>query len=512
MTRDHESLKALAEQCGIPRDSARLLAWDANSVHGFVFDTTNAAAVRGASHLLKDLDDQLRDGRGLKLKANQILFAGGGSGLAIVEKDRISEVARKLHDLYARKTRVATCTYAAVNATGDFKEHYNDVQGELARERTRSGPDASPAVPFFVQRCEVCGHRAAAIQQDRKSGTRPECLVCHHCIQAGKSNRWAEKETSDFETIADPKGFLAVVYIDGNGIGSRISRLPTPQAYRTFSKALTEIFTDSFDEIVKQFGLKKDDEIDPDDKRQGKAYQRPICGGDDLVAILPGHVAMPLARRLLERIETAADGHEGLRHEAFKDLDPIGAAAGVAIGKVNFPIRHLLEEAEELLGSAKQRVYRDKVRSALDFAEIGDGTPRRESAKPERLRGSKSLYQSGRPYSLPELQEFSRRFRIIRDAAFGRSQLYSLRTYAQSGRAQLRNHVLYQAGRREEWRELIRKLANDEGAELEKKTCTDQIVPTYSGDAVFDVADMIELLDHWHEPGEGPQPREGIRS
>ncbi len=39
-----------------------------------------------------------------------------------------------------------------------------------------------------------------------------------------------------------------------------------------------------------------------------------------------------------------------------------------------FPVRHLIEEAEELLKTAKTRVYGDdEVRSALDFAEVADG-------------------------------------------------------------------------------------------------------------------------------------------
>lgn len=129
---------------------ARLLGWDANSVHGFVFDTTNATAIRGASYLLKGLDEDLHEGEVLGLDRSQVLFAGGGSGLAVVSEGQAEVAVSRLHRLFAERTLVGTCCAVAVPlGSGDtpFNDVYAACQSELARERVLRGSDAEPAVP-----------------------------------------------------------------------------------------------------------------------------------------------------------------------------------------------------------------------------------------------------------------------------------------------------------------------------------------------------------------------------
>jgi hypothetical protein len=493
---------------GPPPGGGRLLAWDANSIHAFVFDTTNATGIRGASDVLRAIDLSLRDGAELKLAKGQVLFSGGGSGLAVVANDQVPSVRERLHEIFARRTRIATCTVADVDLAGDggFKERVCAVGLALGRDRILTGPDSEPAVPFFAARCQVCGRRAVAVIKLRKgiAEGRRECQPCHDRIEQGKRNLRFQGEPSGFEHVADGEregeGFYAVVYLDGNRIGRTLSDLESPLAYATFSRVLGDLLGDEFHRTAKRYRL-------DEDQRGGSAlgaYQLPICGGDDVVAILPGEVAVPFTRDLIDRIERAAD-----REAAFKG-QRIGAAAGVAIGRATFPVRHLLAEAEGLLKAAKRRVYGDeKVRSALAFSVVTDGSPRIASVEAERwARGRAELLLSGLPYTGEELATFSRRFRIVRKASqVGRSQLYALQTHALRGPRQLRNHVLYQMGRRQEWAGLALALSGrDESLFREPDACEAQFAPTYGDLKVFDIGDMIELLDHWREPdGEGPR-------
>ncbi len=106
------------------------------------------------------------------------------------------------------------------------------------------------------------------------------------------------------------------------------------------------------------------------------------------------------------------------------------------------------------------------------------------------------------------MRTFSGRFgKILAQAEVGRSQLYAVQRFAQAGPAQLRNHVLYQIGRREEWRQLVAQLAAeddvvDDSVIADKERCMAALVPIYGGREVFDLGDMIELLGHWQEPVE----------
>ncbi len=494
----------------LPPNEAALVKWDTNSIHSFVFDSTNATGIRGASDVLRRVDQRLRNGKALRISREQILFVGGGSGLAVVPQAEVPSLSRSLHAFFADQTRVATCSVAAVPLiAGDenFGMRVQAVDRALSRKRLLKGSGAEPLVPFFAKRCEVCGRRAAAIEKPRgvDHTPRPECEPCHFRIEKGKQNVRFQNEPTDYEDIADSVrgGFIAVLYLDGNRMGRTLLKLTNPLDYSAFSLTLSQIFEKSFEEVAKRYGLQEETKGD-----KGSSYQLPICGGDDLVAILPGDAAIPFARDLLEEIQTAGDGDPVFER---LEVEELGASAGIAIGHKKFPVRHLLSEAEALLESAKKRVYRDGARSALDFAVVDDGSPRIESVEPERWEPSEAgLLLSGRPYSLPEMQTLSSRFGVVRDAGrkIGQSQLFSLRRYGHAGPAQLRNHVLYQVGRTPGWRELINRLAKlesgveDDGAARDKDTCLNQIAPNYGEFRILDVADMIELYDHWREPAE----------
>lgn len=507
-----ELRRYVAEGKGRLAAQARLLAWDANSIHAFVFDTTNATGIRGASDILKETDNELRRGNALGVDHRQILFAGGGSGLAVIAQEREAESVDRLHRLFATRTLVATCSAAAVDLVSEsesFADRAAAAGRELARGRALTGPDAEPAVPFFVERCRVCGRRAAAEAPPRGVSREPrlECEPCNLRIERGKKNVRYQHEPSDYAAVADDagKGFYAALYADGNGVGRALTSLDSPLRYATFSRALAELVRKSFEETAQRYGLAEDSENGGNGHSAG-TLQLPICGGDDLVAILPGKFAVPFARDLLARLQAKADANPDLKAARF------GASAGVAIGHVKFPIRHLLGEAEELLSMAKRRVYANptNVRSALSFAVVTDGSPRSESVEPERwARGGAEMLLSGCPYELGEVERFSRRLTAFRQrGGVGGTQLYALKRHALSGAAQLRNHVLYQIGRRSEWRELVEALAGgDTGVLRDKERCFEAVVPVYGGRRVFDVADMIEVLDHWREPAEaGAEP------
>lgn len=493
---------------------ACLLAWDANSVHGYVFDTTNATCIRGASARLRGIDEELLRGGALGVSKEQILYSGGGSGMAVMSRARAEASEAILHWAFAEKTLTATCTTAVVGlgeGEESFRGKIDEVFRTLSQNRFLISPDAEPVVPFFAERCRVCGRRAAS-QLARRSAApdgRLECEPCYQRIQTGRQSRHFENEPSDFEDIVDRKGFYAVVYVDGNGVGRLLSELKKPLEYAGISREVDRLLRTSVRQLAEDYGLHSVEEEGEGEsalprKRQGR-YQLPICGGDDLVAILPGEVAVPFARDLLRAIQDGSDASPVLQGAR------LGAAGGAAISHVKFPVRHLLSEAESLLDLAKKRVYQEpgEVRSALSFAVITDGSPRAESMKLERLEAGRpgAVLLSGKPYSLDELETFSTRFRSFRGASMGKSQLYALLRSAQGGPAQLRSQILYQIGRRQEWRTLVETLAPDRKGLLEDAdACVEAVVPRYGGRPVFDVADMLDLYDHWQESTKTGKP------
>ncbi len=486
---------------GAVPEGAWLLNWDANSVHGFVFDTTNPSVIRGASVMLSALDALFRGGQALGLDPAQVLYSGGGAGLAVVSERQVEDVERRLHQLFAEKTMVATCTAAAVplgDGSEPFSARMRVLMSLLARRRGQLSPDAEPSVPFFAARCVLCGKRAAAGSVLRRGapGGRLECEPCRRRIEVAKTAARSEREAGDFADLKDANGSYAIVYLDGNGIGRTIQEIPSPLELAAFSQRLAELLRTSFDRVAEQLDLREVAEEETSQRGKGR-FQRPICGGDDLVALVPAEISLQLSQTLIQLLEEEADRDRILCGRR------IGAGAGIAIGKVGFPARHLLHEAEELLKSAKRRVYRDGERSAVDFAVLLDGSPRSEAQARERFEagaadaGSPTMLRSGKPYSLEELCRLTRRLEILR-GGLGRSQLYALQRYGLAGPGQLRNHVLYQIARHESWRTVIQKLA-EAGPEVlrDAEACLAQVVPTYGGRRVFDLGDLLEAMDCW---------------
>jgi hypothetical protein len=483
---------------------ASLLHWDTLSVHGYVFDTTNPSVVRGASGLLRELDDALRAGTLPGLEATQILYAGAGSGLAVITSARAEAVIAELHGLFARRTRVATVGAVAVRlgqGGEPFSESAQRARRQLARERGLRAPDVEASVPFFADRCAICGRRAAAYRPTRASAPagRLECAPCRERIEAAKRLLAQGGETEDLDRLADAEGFYAVLYLDGNGIGRTVRSLESPLQYTRFSQALATLLRAGFEAVAHRFGLREEG---TGGDRPGATYQLPVCGGDDLVAILPADVAVPVARDLLAHLERMADASEIFRQHR------IGASAGIALARSGFPVRHLLLEAEALLELAKQRVYRqgqpEPVRSAVAWGLVLDGSPRAESLELARFAAEPpALLRSGLPYSLPELGLFSQRLQTLRAAApeVGRSQLHALLRFGQAGPHQLRNHALYQIARHPAWQALVRSWAGlAEGAPLSADAAFAAIVPRYGERSIFDLPDVLPLLDHWREP------------
>ena len=398
---------------------AQLVSWDANSIHAFVFSTTNASGIRGASDYLAEIDASLRSGVELGLSPSQILFAGGGSGMAVVEEAQVSGVAEALHKFFARKSLIATCSVGSVPlAGGRFHEQIAAVSREMTRSRLEIGPDPEPFVPFFAERCRVCGQRAAAKTQPRANDpARLECLPCHRSVNRGKIDKGKRGEKSveeqSFQEIADREegGYYAVLYADGNGVGNIIQTLCSPWQYARFSYLLDYLVSQSFDAIVERYGLKKE----TGDLGTKRAHQKAICAGDDIVAIVPGEIAVPLARDLLKDFEERVAARPVHPDLDTSDLDLTGLAlsAGVTMAQVRMPVRHLLQEAEELLKRAKSRHYSRPDRSiglsSLDFSVLRDGSPRAEV--PEELESVVAWSLAKNPLERPSASELAAAYR-----------------------------------------------------------------------------------------------------
>jgi len=181
--------------------------------------------------------------------------------------------------------------------------------------------------------------------------------------------------TDKLDELGQQKGesHIAIVHIDGNGMGKLFQDAKTLEELRNLSCSVKKVTSDSFTELVRHV-VDKFPEIEaafgydekhkwPEEKGKKIMPFRPIIiGGDDITFVSEGRLGIYLAKLFLEFFET--NGKD------IKDNEGRGlsACAGVAITKTKYPFYRGYELSEELCGNAKKRrLKKEDQGSWLDF-------------------------------------------------------------------------------------------------------------------------------------------------
>ena len=174
---------------------------------------------------------------------------------------------------------------------------------------------------------------------------------------------------------------VAVIHIDGNGVGGVMRRLDevlsekgrgalrselevaegSGDALRTFVLEISErldaavklAFRSAWERVAK---LARKDAEDSNKQYTAIPVVPVILGGDDVTVITSGDYALPFAAAYLRYYEEATRSDPILRYltpPEGQDTGPMTAAAGVAIVKRNFPFHIAYELAEKLVDRAK---------------------------------------------------------------------------------------------------------------------------------------------------------------
>ena len=185
----------------------------------------------------------------------------------------------------------------------------------------------------------------------------------------------------NFADLADKSGFIAVVHIDGNGMGNRSNALNSRAdaedwaAFRALRQRFTESVKESYRAALERTMDAVKPEADTEAKWNGKPFLplRPvILAGDDVCFVSAGNLGLECARVFLEF----------LAYQAKNEVDgmPYPACAGVVLVHKNYPFHRAYDLAEELCSNAKKygtRLDRNGGVSAMDwhieFGQLKDG-------------------------------------------------------------------------------------------------------------------------------------------
>jgi CRISPR-associated protein Cmr2 len=272
------------------------------------------------------------------------------------------------------------------------------------------------------------------------------------------------------------QGFVAYLYADGNNMGGYVQQIQTPEAYRQFSRDVSEATEQAVYRALAQHlqahrlrGLPPDPESGRD--RNGEwihPFEILTIGGDDVLMVVPAHKALDIAATFCEQFEQillaksatyAARSLGQVPHRYPADspdqLCRLSTSAGVLFASEDTPIYYAERLTEQLLKSAKSRAKKLKPRdqdfsvATIDFLSLKSVTliassiqDFRQQALENRQNGHLLKLYAG-PYTVPEIRGLLRTVQALQAADFPRSQLYQIRGFLEKGKRTATLNYLY---------------------------------------------------------------------
>lgn len=347
-----------------------LVVFDVPSIKDYVFGTDRLVGIRGASALLDHLN-RIKTERFLRGKlgngAVETVFAGGGASQFLITGDggRIDEVIEELKGHFVRETRggLQLVSGRAEMVPGQYRETLASAFMRMKREKEENPVPPTPAIHSgLIRECDSCSGMATSA--DEHAGDEVIlCDVCHRKLDFGRTNKglWRGfeeflesrgiKESYErpptFEEIGESSkkaGYLALVYADGNQMGKIIRSIDNPKKFAFFSVTVDTCIREAcYEALHEQLS------------NSGTRADILLLGGDDLLVCMSADAAFPFA------ISVANKFHQKTK-ERFRGneiaapgtrVEGVTLSLGIAFGKSHTPFFVLLDQAEELLRSAK---------------------------------------------------------------------------------------------------------------------------------------------------------------
>ncbi len=470
-----------------------LVVLDTPGIKQFVFGADALAEIRGASALLDDLNRNQTERKlqaALGDDAVRTVFANGGAAQFIVTVDDRRQLEQALAELlryYREQTGGEMRPVYGVAALDDRPTYQQAVQRAFAalqlQRQCAFGHRAVPLLPILLE-CQSTSYlpvananytwgnerlqlsQAAIAKRDAIRRLRRqnvwygwlEWLEQQDRAIAGTLQEYADDlrppTISDIGSHQDPlrperdrRGYIGLIYADGNAMGQLVQELDGPEVTAAFSELVDgSIRTACYQAL--QTVCRREIQLAVRTIRNQES-PRPLpadillLGGDDLLVLLPARRALDFALEVTARFEQLT--REGQQSPQFPEsakaffrqrgLDQSGLtiSCGVVIARDHYPFYLLLELAQELLDSAKKGGHSDPDRAPywspayIDFhAVAGSVTQELEAIRRDDYQCDSNHPRTLRPYRRERLLQLRDAARQLQQAAIPKSKLHDL--------------------------------------------------------------------------------------
>jgi hypothetical protein len=535
------------DQSNQPLSPPILLLADTDATQAYVFESNKLPEIRGASRQLHDLNDRI--GKMVTAAGGDLIYAGGGGLLALVEEETAAaNLTASIEALYPQQTGAATITAVArplppTAQPDEFGEAVSWLTHVLRRRKTSKGaPPFWECLPYQT-RCASCQKRPALFGQ-----AGDWCAVCtakrfyegrlawfrrfeaviprSHPYYKGRTE--ALEHPQDLQELGQvyvtEPGYIAFIYLDGDGIGQHLQGLQRREQYQAFSARMQEVTeTAVFNALAAHLrvseikGSAARAEVGQPGLVNKSLWIHPFeiitIGGDDVMLIAPAHAALPIAaaigRAFREELSPFARQKLGLE-------EPITMSGGVVLADDHTAVRMLRDLAGQLQDEAK-KAGGDRldflVLKSADMLAASVGGVR--DAYPYRLVGGdrrtgKDVRLLARPYTHAQVETLWEQLGELKGKRFANSQMHLLAEALLDGRSPATLFYEYQRQRSRHDRDAYERLHQlltdlyDAGA---RDPLPWQVV---SGDeeysfqtALWDLAELYDFAPALEEEGHG---------
>lgn len=338
---------------------------DIMSIQRYIFSSNKLKMNLGASYIIETLFNDFKDDKSIK----EIVYTGGGNALLYFDN---KENASKFLKQWSKKTLIEypglhiNCSIDDNFDTSNFKGSLDRLYKKLNNTKGKVLTNTSISSYGFNAECnetglsqENCFEDGQYISKEAYVKIKASKKADERLMDKYKDILQDYKFTNELDKLGSSKGedsHIAVVHIDGNGIGEKFKECKTGEERRKLSEGLKKTVEESFKYLLQHI-IDNYDNISDELSLDGKILPiRPIVlGGDDITFVCDAKLGVYLAKLYMEE---------------FRDLqgNNLSSCAGVSIVKMKYPFYSAYQMAEELCSNAKKTRKENKDNGSwIDF-------------------------------------------------------------------------------------------------------------------------------------------------
>lgn len=401
-----------------------LALYDCRSKQEYIYRTNRVQEITGASELLSSLfkDFFTEENTLFRIKGNwhekavgdfignfngsgldaEVIYEGGGN-LCVIFKDRETyiNVNKALSRQVLEKTYAVSIIASAAEVSGNFVSDRARLYAENAMQKNLGSYHIPCNVLPFTQ-VDRLTYQPIVKKMSGKEYTAESIRKQNKYNEIKKNTKSDNREIhqNEFDEMTEKgnESLLAIIYIDGNNMGSKVKKVTEKvtdytsgvNALRGFSEKTNHDFVENpiraiEDKLTELSALEAD-------KKNRYSYRKVISGGDEITIVCNAHAVPDILDAYFETL--TADSNNS-------------ACAGVAIFHSHAPFADVYEIAEQSceMGKALSHLAGNEDKNYIDFHYCHAGI----TNSLDEIRNRQEAKYTARPYEYgTDWKEFRR--------------------------------------------------------------------------------------------------------